>query len=102
MVFPEPWYREKEQDGGLRWFSFARRGKDTGVGHEVGGAGRAEEQADQKDRPLNLRIRTHYWTLPNISNGGSKKQAGACLGATLVSTCPSSPYTRLHSSCWGA
>ena len=44
MVFPEAWYREKEQDEGLRWFSFARKGKDTGTG------GRAtEEQVNQMD-----------------------------------------------------
>lgn len=52
--------------------------------------GEAEEQLDQKDRPLHLRVRNHHWRLLNISNERKQEAGWGCPVAALVFSCSSS------------
>lgn len=56
MLFPKPWYREKELEEGLGWVSLARKEKYTGIG----GQG-TEEQVDQMDGCWALELRSHSY-----------------------------------------
>lgn len=71
MLFPKPWYREKELKEGLGWVSLVRKEKDTGIG----GQG-TEEQVDQMDG---------CWALGLVfspSLGASKHRLGVVWGCS--------------------